>query len=255
MPKTAALLPATLDYNHGNRSVPLSVLRTNRRKTISFEVRPDEVRILAPKLYPDRELSALLNKRLSWIQKKLEEIDGKRETILRNYVEGETFLFQGKSLVLSFDPCQSVAEARKSPDRVKVKGEKLCVLYPETDDKVGRALWVRRFLAQWYQEQAQDIMTGGTKYYESLIGVKARSISFRDYKSRWGSCSFRGDLSFNPRLIMAPNQVMDYVIVHELCHILEHNHSKAFWAHVETHFPSYKDAKKWLKDKGYQLVY
>jgi predicted metal-dependent hydrolase len=79
------------------------------------------------------------------------------------------------------------------------------------------------------------------------MGVRPASLTIRNQKSRWGSCSTRGTLSFNWRLIMAPPEVLDYVVVHELAHMMEHNHSKAFWALVAKYCPDYLAHRNWLK--------
>ena len=79
------------------------------------------------------------------------------------------------------------------------------------------------------------------------MGVKFNRITLREQKTRWGSCSGKGNLSFNLKLIMAPRYVLDYVVVHELCHLIHMNHSKSFWNEVESFMPNYKMAEVWLK--------
>jgi predicted metal-dependent hydrolase len=79
------------------------------------------------------------------------------------------------------------------------------------------------------------------------IGVKYSKISFRNQKTRWGSCSSRGALSFNIRLVNMPEDIMEYVVIHELCHLVEHNHSARFWSLVTQYCPEYKEKVKWLK--------
>ena len=86
------------------------------------------------------------------------------------------------------------------------------------------------------------------------LGVVVRRISVRDQRTRWGSCSARGTLSFNWRLVLAPHEVLDYVVVHELCHLREQNHSPRFWALVEELRPDYRAQKQWLKRHGWELL-
>ena len=88
----------------------------------------------------------------------------------------------------------------------------------------------------------------------ATLDLKPRSVSVEDFKSRWGSCSVEGDISFNWKIIMAPHGIIDYVVAHELCHMIEHNHSPAFWRHVERIIPDYRDRKDWLKENGAQLT-
>ena len=100
---------------------------------------------------------------------------------------------------------------------------------------------------------ARDTFTRKTEYYAHIMGISYGRIAIREQKTRWGSCSGKGNLNFNWRLILAPEEVLDYVVVHELAHRREMNHSKAFYAIVESVLPDYRAARKWLRDKGQML--
>jgi predicted metal-dependent hydrolase len=86
------------------------------------------------------------------------------------------------------------------------------------------------------------------------LGVRYRRITIRDQVSRWGSCSSAGSLSFNWRLVLAPHDVLDYVVVHEVCHLVEHHHGPAFWALVERRRPAYAESKAWLDAHGWEIL-
>jgi predicted metal-dependent hydrolase len=86
------------------------------------------------------------------------------------------------------------------------------------------------------------------------LGVRYRRIMLRDQRSRWGSCSTTGTLSFNWRLVLAPHDVLDYVVVHEVCHLVEHNHSKSFWSLVAKRRPGYLEPKQWLDEHGWEIL-
>ena len=101
-----------------------------------------------------------------------------------------------------------------------------------------------------YIELARDIFTRKAAWYARIMGVTYGRISIREQKTRWGSCSSKGNLNFNWRLIFAPPEVLDYVVVHELAHRKEMNHSKAFYAIVESVMPDYRKWKQWLKENG-----
>ena len=90
--------------------------------------------------------------------------------------------------------------------------------------------------------------------WESIMKVHANGFTIRDMKTRWGSCAANGNLNFNWLLILAPPEVLDYVVVHELCHRREMNHSQAFWKEVEKILPDYRERQKWLKDNGWRLM-
>ena len=109
-------------------------------------------------------------------------------------------------------------------------------------------------LEKRYRKTARDTFEKRVSYFHPFTGGNYTSITVRDQKSRWGSCSSRGTLSFNYRLIFAPPHVLDYVVVHELCHLTHMNHSKDFWNMVGTVMPDYKICKNWLKEHGHTLT-
>ena len=105
-----------------------------------------------------------------------------------------------------------------------------------------------------YRNAAKDYFTKRVAYYHTLTGGVYHTITVRDQKSRWGSCSSRGTLSFNYRLMFAPPRVLDYAVVHELCHLTHMNHSKDFWNMVRQIMPDYKIYKEWLREHGHELT-
>ena len=98
--------------------------------------------------------------------------------------------------------------------------------------------------------QAKRVIPERVKYYAPLVGVDYGRITIRNQRTRWGSCSSKGNLNFNVALMRVPLEVLDYVVVHELCHRIEMNHSKRFWDNVEKVIPEYRTYRKWLKDNG-----
>jgi len=112
----------------------------------------------------------------------------------------------------------------------------------------------RKSLEERYRALARDYIEQRVAYYAAKTGGKYSSISIRSQKTRWGSCSSRGTLSFNWRLILAPPVILDYVVVHELCHLKHMNHSSDFWNTVAEFMPDYKIRKKWLKLHSHELA-
>ena len=108
-------------------------------------------------------------------------------------------------------------------------------------------------LEKRYRNLARECITKRASYYATQLGVTYSSIRIAEQKTRWGSCSSRGTLSFHWRLILAPPAVMDYVVVHEVCHLIHMDHSPDFWAEVESLMPDYKVYKTWLKKNGLVL--
>ena len=109
-------------------------------------------------------------------------------------------------------------------------------------------------MIQRYKKAARIQFENRVAYYHTMTGGNYTSITVRDQKTRWGSCSSRGTLSFNYRLIFAPPRILDYVVVHELCHLTHMNHSKDFWNMVAYVMPEYKVHRRWLKEHGQELT-
>ena len=109
-------------------------------------------------------------------------------------------------------------------------------------------------LEKRYRNAARAKLESRVAYYHRLTGGNYTSITVRDQRSRWGSCSSRGTLSFNYRLIFAPSVILDYVVVHELCHLTHMNHSKDFWDMVASVMPEYREYRKWLREHGHELT-
>ena len=104
------------------------------------------------------------------------------------------------------------------------------------------------------KKQARPVFLARTAIYAPLVGVSWQRLSVRSQRSKWGSCSSKGNLNFNCLLLLAPPEVLDYVVVHELCHRLEMNHSPRFWAEVRRVLPNYAEARKWLRQNGESLM-
>lgn len=112
----------------------------------------------------------------------------------------------------------------------------------------------RAALEQRYITAAKEYFPKRAAYYQQFTGGSYNRITIRDQKTRWGSCSAKGTLSFNWRLMLAPPEILDYVVIHELCHLTYMDHSAAFWRKVESVCPGYRTARRWLKDHGHELT-
>jgi len=110
-------------------------------------------------------------------------------------------------------------------------------------------------IENWYRAQALDHITQRVGYWAQITGLKYRSIRINSATTRWGSCGYKDGLNFTWRLIMAPARVVDYVVIHELMHLKQKNHSKKFWAEVAKVMPNYKEDERWLKANGHLLAW
>ena len=109
---------------------------------------------------------------------------------------------------------------------------------------------VRNALVRWYRLQAHQRFAEKVLRYARVVGVSPTAVDIKTFKSRWGSCNIRGEVQFHWKVILAPHRIVDYVVVHELCHLKHHDHSPLFWKSVERVMPDYLKCKEWLKLVG-----
>jgi len=219
-----------------NFNFPVEVVRTNRKKSATIKLDGSKVRINVPKSLSDRKVEELIEKRRAWIETKLQQQALKPQPQKKQYVDGEDFFYLGKSYHLKI--------LMGKNDQVKISKNFLVVTLKDQNSQTT----IRSILEGWYRERAKELLTKKTIQLAKVIDVNPRQISIKNYRSRWGSCSSTGDLSYNWRIIQAPINIIDYVIVHELCHLIEHNHSPRYWSHVNKHFPKWKECRDWLKN-------
>ena len=225
-----------------DNELSIQVVRSSRRrKTSSIIISNGLVKVVVPDQISDFTIKKLINKRMSWIRKKLQDESNITPIMAKEYVDGERFTYLGNSYKLkSFVGSVSF---------VKVTSDYIHISLPKKSKENIKAL-----LEHWYEEKATEILTEKTNSYAKIIGVSPTSIALGDFKSKWGSCSIEGKISYNWKIIIAPHKILDYVVIHELCHMLEHNHSKEYWRHVNTYCNDFKEYRKWLKLNGRDLV-
>lgn len=222
--------------------ITAEIIRSARRKTVEIRVREGAVSIRVPARTSVEKIDELLGKKQRWIA---EKIALQRQIIppeAKKYVGGETFTYLGDDYRLQ------VESGSFAP--VKLTNENLVVRVPGGS---AQPHTVRNALLRWYQHQAQRQLAEKVKRLAPRVGVQPASIEIKTFKARWGSCSTNGKLQFNWLIILAPEHMVDYVVVHELCHLLQHNHSAAFWREVERVMPDYRVCRAWFKGNGRRL--
>jgi predicted metal-dependent hydrolase len=209
----------------------------SRRRTLSLIVERDgSLTVRAPLHLPEAEILRFVNSKGAWIERKQVQV-AQFTQVFHRYREGEIFPFLGVDYTLRLVPGLKPALVFKNGFRLN------SLRSPD-----GEQLFTR-----WYRQQARSWMEARVAYFAGLQGFKPGKVRISSARTRWGSCSTKGTLSFTWRLIMAPEQVIDYVVVHELCHLQHLNHSKAFWSHVAQILPDYKQQRAWLKAHGERL--
>jgi hypothetical protein len=213
--------------------LPIDRIRRSRRRTIALRIERDgSLTVLAPLQASELEIRQVVERHAGWIQKNQAKIRAKNLPLLeKRYAEGELFWFLGRQY-----PLHLVEGARKYLDfQDQFRLDRRALPNPQTV-----------FIA-WYRAQAKTILAARLAQYSTRYGFKYRQMRITSARKQWGSCNTRGTISFPWRLVMAPLDVIDYVVVHELVHTLEHNHGPRFWQQVAAIVPDYASKRKWLE--------
>lgn len=209
---------------------------SEKRKTLGLVVERDKsVVVLAPKGTTDSTIELFVEKKKFWLFEKINHSpkfgEPKPEA---PFISGKAIPYLGKNYKL---------DVVKTPmDGIAFHGK---FLLAQQNLQHGKAI-----LEQWYKQKAKEKITPLVERYAMQLGVEYNDILISDLKYRWGSCTLKGNLNFNWRLIKAPQFVINYVVIHELAHLIELNHSERFWNIVKVQMPNYLEAKEWLKGNG-----
>lgn len=216
---------------------PDYIERSNRR-TLSLSVLKDgNVVVKAPINMKDETINRFVEEKQAWIREKLFLIN-KTISKFDDVIHYKKFLLYGNRYSLLLDNVKKIETNDKFQILISNKVE---------PDKILKTL------KSWYKKVAKQILSERLAFIESRIKLKSNSLRIGDSKGRWGSCNSRGVICLNFRVIMLPPALIDYVIVHELCHLVEMNHSKAFWKLVSTFLPNVDNLKKAIKEYGFLL--
>jgi predicted metal-dependent hydrolase len=233
-----------LSTQYGNKIIDFEVIYRDR-KTLEIRVEPpDKIQVISPKGLKDEIIREKVKSKGKWIIGKL--LDFKDTGYIpfeREFVNGESFMYLGRNYLLKININNDL-----SRPKVELLDGKLQISSPTKDQNI-----LKKALEKWYRRQAEKIILKRVEFYKHKFNVVPRQVKIKQQKKRWGSCTSKGDLLFNWRTIMAPSPVIDYIIVHELSHLIHKNHSGKFWKSVESILPDYKDRKKWLKDYGVRM--
>ena len=225
--------------------IDYQLIRSARRRTVSISVKSDcSVRVLAPSTLPEKKIVELVETKRQWILSKILHFKKLQENYKeKEYVSGESFTYLGQNYRLKITAAGRFGDVKLQGGRFNV-----CVppdMLPETHNQI-----VVKLLAKWYQEHALVLLRAKTKRYARQMKVFPASVDIEDYKSRWGGCHPDGRIVYNWKIILAPHSIVDYVVVHELCHLVQGNHSNKFWKLVESIILDYADRREWLKCNG-----
>jgi len=225
-----AVAATTIDY---------TLKRSKRRRSITLSINEDGLRVGAPWRASPARIESVLTSHAQWIAEKLAEWQIRRPPPFV-WRSGALLMYRGEPLALDIDG--SIPSTSLSGDRLRVASR--------LDDTAGMArqviAWLRGEAQQWFEQRAS--------HYAHVLGVRLPTVHLSQAKTRWGTCHPDGRVYLNWRLIQAPPAMIDYVVVHELAHLHEANHSPHFWAWVASVFPDYKDRRRALRCESHRYL-
>ena len=229
--------------NANGHKVEYTLIQSTRRDVLLQALPGAGIRVYAPKYMGLRDVDALVRERAAELLRMQRDVEAKLAADRRAHpvADGSPILIEGRRCALRL---------HEGPRRTgRVAGDEYHLTLPEPGEDAAVRAAIRSTLSAVALSRIRDRLD----YYAPRLGVRPGRVAIRDQKSRWGSCSRKGNLNFNWKLVMAPPAVLDYVVIHELCHLIEFNHSPRFWSLVEGQMPEYEVWKKWLKEHAEDL--
>jgi predicted metal-dependent hydrolase len=228
------------------RDIEYHLLPGSVRNTTDIVIERNGIITVHPPLhYTPEKVDAVVESKRMWIYKNLAEWkDLNASAVVREWVNGETFLYLGRSYRLALVSGQNCI--------LQLKEGRFC-LSRDVIEKGGKAAAKKAF-ETYFTDKSQSHLNDRINYFSPKVGVQVTNLRVKDMGYRWASCGRSGILNFHWKCLMAPPKVMDYIVVHELCHFHHHNHSNAFWNEVDKVMPDYHERKTWLRIHGASLV-
>jgi predicted metal-dependent hydrolase len=227
---------------------------SHRAKKIRIIVTPEKIELVSPIGVSKEKLHLFVKKHQDWVDRTSLKLKEKKKIIktlaLDCYVDGALVPFKGRQVKIRL---------KESPNKreqvtIQLDGEELIVSLPLKFTEQDNKELIRSALIGWMKQQALESVKLSVDKYAPIYGLYPRSFKIKSQKSLWGSCGIHDDININWLLVLAPPEVMEYVVVHEICHIKERNHSVRFWILVNDTFSSYQKQRDWLKINGASLV-
>lgn len=234
------------EIKFGNKKIEFDRLLSKTKEIVTLRIEPPKkLSVLAPDDLNEGDLAQIIKKKASWVIdkfQKLDEIQASQSN--REFISGESFLFKGKLLRLKVLPTDSSNGDSVFTDTTTI--------FCKTSKHKEQAC-LKKLIENWYKQKAKNYLTNRTTLLSQKFSKKPTKLRVRNQMLRWGSCTKAGELLVNWKIMMAPPSVIDYVIIHELVHLQEKNHSEKFWKTVKNAMPNYEEKKEWLRINGPRL--
>lgn len=242
-----------MNIEYKGRAIEFEIER-RKRKTICIKIDGEgRVSVIAPLRTSEERIISLVSEKALWIIAKQQEISSLMEKkIERKFENGSTFMYLGNEY-----PVHIIYDSSYKSIRVVFSGRTLkspydCqhfIIYSNTHDEEI----MKKAMEKWYREKTMEIVTEKIKLYENCFKDKVSEIKVKEQKRRWASCTGKNAILFNWRCSMAREDVIEYIVVHEMCHFEHRDHSKNFWNRVESVMPDYKEKHDYLRKNGINM--
>lgn len=226
------------------------LLKRSNRKTIGFNVdNKYQVVVTAPRGLNVSSIEPYVLKKAKWILEKLKTQKERNAKVpIREYINDEKFY------ILDSEYNLRVVEGEFNPSVARLGDKNIIVKIPEGLRPELRVEVIKQEIKGLIMDRGLEVAKERVPIYSEMLSVSPTKVVIKEQKSRWGSCSSTGGIYINWRIFIAPLAMVDYILVHELCHLIELNHSKKFWSLVKKILPDYREREQWITDNGYSLI-
>jgi predicted metal-dependent hydrolase len=233
-----------LSFKYGTTNIAFNVEYKNR-KTMEIAVEPPNIiTVTAPMGISEEIIVEKVRCKANWIIQKIYSYKHMNyQSLNREFVNGESFMYLGRSYSL-----QIMLDLRIKKPEVKLFRGKFIVTANDKNEEV-----IKKAMEEWYRGRSKVIIEQRIKYYQRFFNIIPSGVKIKEQKKRWGSCTSKNELLFNWRCIMAKSNALDYIVVHEMCHMYHKDHSKEFWGLLASIMPDYEVRKEWLKNYGVRM--
>jgi predicted metal-dependent hydrolase len=213
----------------------------SQRKTLAIHVRYPNVEVRAPLAVSERQIHRFIQEKSAWIESKL---------LIQSHKHGERYQISENNVIPFMGKTKRIHCSKATRNQVTANEDCITIQGPNLNAAKRRSLF-----EAWLKTQAQAELTTRTHALTHRLGIgnRLKGIKYRKTKSKWGHCTSQGIVQYNWLVLMAPEHVIDYLVTHEVCHLVHLDHSKQFWQLVADIQPAYHESKQWLKEHGHRL--
>jgi len=232
-------------YTVDDTSLNCTIIR-KKRKTLGIYIDVyGNIELRVPTATTDQAIDQLIMNKWDWIISRSDEMKDKTKGFKeKEYVDGETFLYGGRNYPIDIEVDETLKKAK-----VSFSGVRLTILTPSKDKDL-----LKKAMTRFYKQECKKLVEESIRCYQPNFKQKPKSIKIASNKKTWGTCNSLREMTFNWKLAMAPEEVMDYVVVHEMCHMLHMNHDRSFWRLVGKYIPDYEERQEWLRQSHWKMV-